>query len=149
MHARFKKGAVIVSVLTVILVAAYFKRSESPSEYHQRALTAAEIAAVKAGKGQFGIADRIRQLFGNPPTDHLAAVGRHQQALIDFGVLSRRDLTLVHDCDPAMFSPSNMLSVGGEFSYVYFAGRQLTVIAKPERIEQLTQWIHEKDTESR
>jgi hypothetical protein len=47
------------------------------------------------------------------PADHLAAVGHHQQALIDAGFLARRDLMLTHDYDRNLFSPSKMLSVGG------------------------------------
>jgi hypothetical protein len=152
MHSRFKKTLIIAFVLTVVLVAAFVKMTESPVEYHKRALTAAEIAGVKASKGQLGIADRIRFFLRRPSTDHAAAVTRHQQALIEYGVLTSRELTLSHDYSPAMlaaFSPSNMLSVGGEFSYIYFAGHQATVIAKPDRIEQLTQWIHEHDTKNR
>ena len=116
MHARFKKGAVIAFILTVVAVAGSVNWSRSPIEYHQRALAAEEIAAVKEGKGRLPITDRIRQWLGRPPVDHLTAVAQHQQALVDAGFLARRDLMLAHDFDLSLFSPSNMPSVGGEFS---------------------------------
>src|ERR1043165_4236827 len=97
MRAHFKYSAVGVIVLTVVLAAVYAKTTESPVEYHKRALEAAEIAEVKASKGQLGIPDRIRLLLRRPLTDHAAAVSRHQQALIKYGVLTNRELTLSHD----------------------------------------------------
>jgi hypothetical protein len=150
MSVRPRKARFFLTVLATAVLIAYCSQSRLLVEYHKIGCHFADTAAVKAGQGRLGILDRVLHLFGRQPVDYTTSLWHHQQALMEAGVLSYQDVTLTHDYDLAVYSPSNLLRVGGELAHVWFrSSRQLVVIAERDRIEPLTRWVYEQDSQSR
>ena len=135
-------------VILCIRTALVLSRNRLALEFHKLALTRLEETMSRSPGDRLTFTDRLPERVGLAPNDELGKLARHQQWLVNAGYLARRDVWITNASD---FIPTNLLRKlnAGRFAMIWkgnWSNSLITVIAQPDRIETITDWIHEHDS---
>ncbi|PYJ63315.1 MAG: hypothetical protein DME24_01645 [Verrucomicrobia bacterium] len=145
---RAHKGKILSLVILCIGTALVLSRNRLALEFHKLALTRLEETMSRSPDDRLTFTDRLPERVGLAPNDELDKLARHQQWLVNAGYLARRDVWITNASD---FIPTNLLRKlnAGRFAMIWKGNSSnslITVIAQPDRIETITDWIHEHDS---